>query len=84
MMHRMTGPLLVDAEVELDMLSYSLSVSPVVGVAGKYHRRPIELFGKHRPEQHVRPCGAAEGDPGLGMLQQLLRMAVGATDGEAG
>ena len=84
MMHRMTGPLLVDWEAVLDMLSYSLSVSPVVGVAGENHRRPVELFGQHRAEQHMRPCGAAEGDPGLGTLQQLLRMAVGAADGAAG
>ena len=50
MMQRMTGPLLVDAEVVLDMLSYSLSVSAVVGVAGEYHRRSVELFGQHRAE----------------------------------
>ncbi len=34
---------------------------PVVGVASDDAGCPVELFGEHRADQHVRPGGAAEG-----------------------
>ncbi len=54
----------------------------MVGVAGEDRRGAVELLGEHHPDQAVRPCGPAEGEPQFGAREKLLRQAIRATDQE--
>ena len=56
----------------------------VIGVAGQNHGGAVKLLGKHGAEQHVRPGGAAKGDPGPRPRQHSAVMPVGPANGEIG
>ena len=57
---------------------------PMIGVPSQDHSGTIELFGQHRAKQHMRPGGAAEGDPLLRPVKNRAVMSVSAANGEIG
>lgn len=56
----------------------------MIGVTGQNHRGAIELFGQHGAKQHMRPGGAAKGNPRLRPGENGAVMPVGAANGKIG
>jgi hypothetical protein len=55
----------------------------MIGVPGQNHAGPIELFGEHRPAQHMWPGGTTKGYNPLGFLPDICGVTIGATNGKA-
>ena len=54
----------------------------MIGVAGEDCHGPVQLLGKHHPDELMRPRHFAKSEAKLGFFEKLRAMAVGAADCE--
>ena len=55
----------------------------MIGVPGNNHAGSIELFGEHRPAQHMWPGGTTKGYNPLGFLPDICGVTIGTTNGKS-
>ena len=54
----------------------------MIRVSGQDLLRPVNLFGQHGADQHMRPGLVAQRQQQVGAIPDLTRQPVGATDDE--
>ena len=54
----------------------------MIGMPGEDHFSTVELFGQHRPEEHMRPGLAAKGNDMVRPCDQVRMMPVSPANGK--